>query len=158
MAVLTVHHWSDPAAGLEEMRRVSDRQVVFFFEQHITHRFWLLEYFPGALALPTEQSPPGERLLREHLNVTDMRPVQVPSDCIDGFGTAFWARPEAYLDPEVQAGTSWLAMLSDAERTAGAAHLRADLESGAWDRQHGHLRQQRTFDGGYRIAISTDRR
>jgi len=155
MAVLTLHHWSDPAVGLAEMARVAARQVVFFFEQERTHSFWAIKYFPGAMALPTERNPPGERLLRQHLDVRGVREVLVPHDCLDGFGAAFWARPERYLDPEVQAGMSWLAMLSDAERREGSAHLRADLASGEWDRRHGHLRQQDEFDGGYRIAIAT---
>ncbi len=154
MAVLTIHHWSDPTRGLLEMARVARRQVVFFFESLETHDFWALEYFPAALSLPTEKNPPGERLLREHLHMREIRPVLVPRDCLDGFGVAFWARPEAYLDPEVQDGMSWLAMLADGERQRGAARLRADLSTGAWDRQHGHLRQQELFDGGYRIAIA----
>ena len=83
-----------------------------------------------------------------------MRPVLVPHDCIDGFGAAYWARPEAYLDPDVQAGTSWLAMLSDDERREGSARLQADLRSVEWDRQHGHLRNDDYYDGGYRIAIA----
>jgi ubiquinone/menaquinone biosynthesis C-methylase UbiE len=37
MAVLTIHHWADPDAGLQELRRVSRRQVVFFFEPLHTH-------------------------------------------------------------------------------------------------------------------------
>jgi len=106
------------------------------------------------LSLPTEKNPPGERLLEEHLDVREIRPVLVPRDCLDGFGVAFWARPEAYLDPEVQDGMSWLAMLSDGDRQRGATRLRADLSTGAWDRRHGHLRQQELFDGGYRIAIA----
>lgn len=154
MAVLTVHHWSDPTAGLLEMARVAARQVVFFFESLKTHDFWALEYFPAALSLPTEKDPPGARLLEEHLDVKEIRPVLVPRDCLDGFGAAFWARPEAYLDPEVQAGMSWLAMLAERDRQRGAARLRADLDSGAWDRHHGHLRRQELFDGGYRIAIA----
>jgi SAM-dependent methyltransferase len=155
LAVLTMHHWSDPAAGVLEMARVAARQVVFFFEPLRTHNFWALEYFPAARELPTEKSPPGEQLLREHLQVTEVRRVLVPRDCTDGFGTAFWARPEEYLNPEVQAGMSWLAMLPERDRQRGAARLRADLRSGEWDRRHGHLRQGNAFDGGYRIAIAT---
>ena len=45
------------------------------------------------------------------LDVHDVRPVLVPADCVDGFGAAFWCRPEAYTDPAVQAGMSWLAQL-----------------------------------------------
>ncbi len=154
MAVLTVHHWSDPATGLREMARVADRQVVFFFEPLHTHDFWALDYFPEALALPTEQDPPGERLISSHLELREVRPVLVPHDCTDGFGVAFWGRPEAYLDPEVQSGMSWLALLPESARAQGSARLRADLESGRWDDRHGHLRDQHEFDGGYRIAVS----
>lgn len=154
LAVLTVHHWSDRATGLAELRRVSSRQVVFFFEPLMTHDFWALEYFPEALDLPTERDPPGQALLGEHLQVREIQTVLVPHDCQDGFGAAFWARPEAYLDSEVQAGMSWLALLPDEVRRRGAARLAADLGSGAWDRRHGHLRQQESYDGGYRIAIA----
>ena len=154
MAILTIHHWTDPAAGLAEMARVADRQVVFFFEQDRIHGFWAIDYFPDALSLPTEQHPPGERLLRQHLEVEAVRPVMIPHDCIDGFGTAFWARPEEYLRPEVQAGMSWLAMLTPRQRQEGTQRLRDDLESGEWDRRLGHLRHQQEFDGGYRIAIA----
>lgn len=154
MAVLTVHHWSDPRAGLQEMRRVSQRQIVFFFEALHTHHFWGLDYFPEALALPSETNPPDEQLLREHLDVHAVHEVLVTHDCLDGFGAAFWARPEAYLDRDVQDGMSWLALLPADVRERGTRQLEADLASGEWDRRHGHLREQATFDAGYRIAIA----
>jgi SAM-dependent methyltransferase len=154
LAVLTVHHWHDRAAGLREMRRVSRRQVVFFFEPLESHGYWALEYFPGAVDLPFERDAPGEDDLRAALSVRDVRPVLVPADCRDGFGAAYWARPEAYLDPAVQAGMSWLALLPAGVRRRGTDHLRRDLASGAWDRRHGHLRTQASYDGGYRLAIA----
>jgi len=154
MAVLTIHHWTAPEAGLRELRRVSRRQVVFFFEPLRTHGFWALDYFPEALELPSEQDPPGEEVIRRVLRVREVRPILVPHDCVDGFGVAFWARPEAYLDPEVQAGISFLALLAPAARRRGAERLAADLASGAWDRRHGHLRRLTSYDGGYRLAIA----
>jgi hypothetical protein len=154
MAILTVHHWTDPVSGLREMARVARQQVIFFFEPLHTHHFWALDYFPTALELPTEIDPPGEALLSQHLDVREIRTVLVPKDCQDGFGTAFWARPEAYLDPDVQAGMSWLAMLDADERSKGTERLRADLDSGEWERRYGHLLDESTFDGGYRIAIA----
>lgn len=154
LAVLTMHHWSDPVAGIREMQRVADRQVVLYFESLKTHRFWGLEYFPEAVELDTEIDTPGEALLRRLLRVLTVRPVLVPRDCRDGFGTAYWARPEAYLEPEVQAGMSWLALLAEPARQSGTRRLREDLASGEWDRRYGHLRTQPTFDGGYRIAIA----
>lgn len=154
MAVLTVHHWHDLNQGLSELRRVAPRQVVFFFEPLSIHGFWAVEYFPEALELPVETSAPGLDELSAELDVHTVRPVPVPNDCIDGFGLAFWARPEAMLRPEVQAGMSWLALLDDDARARGTQRLRDDLATGAWDARFGHLRTQEHFDGGYRIAIA----
>ena len=154
LAVLTVHHWLDPAAGLQELRRVSGRQVVFFYEPLQTHGFWAIEYFPEAKELPSELSPPDEALLRAHLDVREVRTLLVPHDCVDGFGAAFWGRPEAYLDADVQAGMSWLSLLPEEARARGTRRLRDDLESGAWNARHGELRTQDTFDAGYRLAIA----
>ena len=64
--------------------------------------------------------------------------VPVPWDCRDGFFSAFWRRPEAYLDPKVREGIS-VAHRSDAELAEGLARLRADLASGAWARRHADL-------------------
>ena len=157
LAVLTVHHWRDRDRGLRELRRVAGRQVVFFFEPLQTHGFWGLDYFPEAALLPTEVDAPGEELLCRHLDVREVRPLLVPPDCVDGFGAAFWCRPEAYLDPEVQAGMSWLALLPEEVRDRGTRRLRDDLESGAWDERHGHLRTEPHFDAGYRLAVAGDR-
>jgi len=38
LAVFTVHHWTDREAGLSELRRVSKRQVVLFFEPLVVHQ------------------------------------------------------------------------------------------------------------------------
>jgi SAM-dependent methyltransferase len=154
LAFLTVHHWSDLATGLAELRRVSRRQVVFLFESSVTGGFWAIEYFPEALDVPTERDAPGVDRLGSLLDVREVRPVPVPFDCTDGFGAAYWGRPEAYLDPDVQAGMSWLAVLPAEARARGTARLAADLESGAWDRRFGHLRELPELDAGYRLVIA----
>jgi SAM-dependent methyltransferase len=154
LAVLTMHHWHDVDGGLAELARVSRRQVVFFFEPLHTHSFWALDYFPEALDLPTERDAPGEAELRRRLDVRAIEPILVPADCEDGFGAAYWRRPEAYTDPLVHAGMSWLAMLPDDVRRRGSERLAGDLASGAWDRRYGYLRAQDRFDGGYRLAIA----
>ncbi len=53
LAVLTVHHWSDVAAGVEEMRRVARRRLVFFtWRPERLAGLWLLdEYFRGSSEL-----------------------------------------------------------------------------------------------------------
>jgi len=39
LAVLTIHHWTDPIAGLREMHRVASRQGILHFEPG--YPFWL---------------------------------------------------------------------------------------------------------------------
>jgi len=153
LAILTLHHWDDLHAGLRELRRVARRQVIFYFEPLATHGFWALDYFPEAVHMPVEAGAPGLDDLAMDLEVQDVVPILVPKDCTDGFGVAFWARPEAYLDPVVQAGMSWLALLPQPLRDAGSARLRADLHSGEWHRRHGHLLDRDEYDGGYRLAL-----
>ena len=80
----------------------------------------------------------------------------VPADCVDGFAACFWNRPEAYVDPVVQAGISGLARLDPDVRARATARLRADLESGAWDARHGRLRSMSELDVGYRLIVAGD--
>jgi SAM-dependent methyltransferase len=156
LAFLTVHHWSDLARGMAELRRVARRQVVFLFEPSVTAGFWAIDYFPEAMDTPTEREAPGVDVLRGFLEVREVRTVPVPIDCTDGFGAAYWGRPEAYLDPDVQAGMSWLAVLPAEVRARGTARLAADLDSGAWDVRLGQLRSLTELDAGYRLVIAGD--
>ena len=156
LAFLTVHHWTDLARGMGELRRVAVRQVVFLFESSVTGGFWAIDYWPEALEVPAERDAPGVERLEELLDVREVRVVPVPIDCTDGFGAAYYGRPEAYLDPDVQAGMSWLALLPDEVRAAGSERLSADLASGAWDRRLGHLRELPELDVGYRLVIAGD--
>ena len=54
MAVLTVHHWPDKAAGVREVRRVTRGQVVLLtFDP--SRRPWLTDYLPELAALDEGQ-------------------------------------------------------------------------------------------------------
>jgi SAM-dependent methyltransferase len=66
LAVLTVHHWSDVAAGLAEMRRIARRRLVFFTWYPQTFAsFWLLsEYLPEAAAVDATMTEPLRHLAR----------------------------------------------------------------------------------------------
>jgi SAM-dependent methyltransferase len=154
LAVLTLHHWTDLDEGLAELRRVAARQVLFLFEPAEVRRFWAVEYFPEAMDLPSERRAPGVEHLRHRLDVREVHAVPVPLDCTDGFGAAYWGRPEAYLDPGVQASQSWLAQLGEAERGAGSERLASDLRSGRWDERFGHLRRLDELDVGYRLVVA----
>ena len=153
MAVLTLHHWSDLRAGCAELRRVArDRVVVFSWDPTYVGRMWLgPEYFPQY----SREDAEGFPSLAEQAAAlgAEAEVVPIPWDCRDGFFSAFWRRPEAYLDPAVRAGISTLAKRSEDELAEGLARLRADLESGAWARRHADLLERDELDLGYRLLV-----
>jgi hypothetical protein len=154
MAVLTLHHWSDWRAGCAELRRVArDRVVVFSWDPTYRERMWLgPEYFPEF----GYEDVAGFPLLVDQAAALEaaVEIVPVPWDCRDGFFSAFWRRPEAYLDPAVRAGISTLAKRGEDELAEGLARLRADIESGAWGRRHADLLELEELDLGYRLLVS----
>jgi SAM-dependent methyltransferase len=156
MGVLTVHHWSDLARGLAEMRRVARERVVLFgrWPERVSF-WWLHHYFPATGRLEAgRETPPGElaRLLGGgELEVT---PVPIPADCTDGFNAAYWRRPRAYLDPEIWRPMSALSLIPEADRAEGMRRLRADLDSGEWERRWGHLLGLSELDLGYRVLTA----
>ena len=133
------------------MRRVAGLQVVLLFEPRVSQTFWLFEYFPECLALPSEIQAPSTDDLRLHLDVQSVVPVPVPADCIDGFAGAYWSRPEAYLDPSVRSGISSLAQLPTEVTERCTQRLHQDLTSGKWDARYGYLRELGELDLGYRL-------
>ncbi len=153
MALWTIHHWADPARGLAELRRVA-RTVVVVAPSVRLNELWLSsEYFP-AMGRARRPDIQPERIAEALGGNARIEPLLVPRDCTDGFGEAFWARPEAYLDPRVRAGMSAFTLLTPAEIEPGLRRLAADLRSGAWDARHGHLRTQAQLDCGHRLIIA----
>jgi SAM-dependent methyltransferase len=155
MAVLTLHHWTDPEAGLRELRRVVRGPVIVVtFDLHVLASFWLIdEYLPEVLEDDRERFPPIERVSRA-LGGATVEPVPVPADCTDGFFEAFYSRPECYLDPAVRAAHSAWPRMPPGVKERCVARLRDDLESGAWDARHGELRDLPTYDAGLRLIAS----
>jgi SAM-dependent methyltransferase len=149
MAVLTIHHWPDWRRGVAEMHRVArDRVVILTFDPRHTHTLWLVsEYLPELAVLDEGRFPLPEEL-------GEVRVVEVPWDCVDGFQGAYWRRPELYLERGAQRAISSLAMLPDAVRERGMAALRADLDSGDWARRHADLLERETLDLGYRLTVA----
>jgi SAM-dependent methyltransferase len=155
MCIFTIHHWSDPTAGLKELRRVADRQVLLTWEYGAEGDFWLSDYVPGITAqqfAPESSIPAVLRTLgTDHAEI-----LPVPHDCVDGFMAAYWRRPERYLDPTVRANISGLALLPDGEVEQGMRRLADDLDSGAWHERYGHLLALDELDAGYRIVVAGD--
>lgn len=155
MAILTVHHWADIRRGLAELVRVARRRIVLLtIDPEAEADMWLFrEYIPEVLAQDRRDFPSLEQLSAA-LGPTRVVDVPVPRDCTDGFLLAFWSRPEAVLDPGARAATSGFARMDDAREAAAVARLRRDLESGAWDRAHGHLRTLPALDVGLRLTVT----
>ncbi len=154
MAVLTVHHWHDLAAGIAEMRRVARRQVVVTWEPALVmSRFWFVrDYLPEVVAHEAGLAT-LDHVCRQ-LPGADVRPLPVPSDCTDGFFAAYWARPHAYLDPGVRAAISGLALLDQRLVTTAVARLEHDLASGRWDATYADLAGRTALDVGYRLVVA----
>lgn len=150
MAILTVHHWTDKAAGLKELRRVTRGPVVILTFDPAA-RPWLTDYLPE-LAKLDEAAMPRLSDYANWLGPVDIRTVPVPHDCTDGFLYAYWRRPEAYLDPALRAGSSSFWKLGNLD--AGLNRLSDDLASGDWARRYAHLRTAETYDAGYRLVVT----
>jgi SAM-dependent methyltransferase len=102
LAVLTVHHWRDPARGLAEMRRVARKQVVVTWDLAVfRQRFWFVrDYLPQAAT--RENALATLAMISNHLPSAAIEPMPVPANCTDGFFGAYWRRPRAYLDQMVR--------------------------------------------------------
>ena len=154
LCVLTLHHWTDQPRGVRECVRVArDRVVIVTFDPS-SDGFWLSQrYLPELMEIDRGQFPTMEALaaLFGDGAAVGVHPVPIPSDCVDGFLGAFWARPHAYLDPRVRAGISSFAR---ADFGPGLARLRADLSNGVWEAAYGPLLSLGTLDIGYRIVVA----
>ena len=155
MAILTIHHWTDAALGLDELRRVTRRRVVVLTwdAERFRGDFWLVrDYLPEAAQHEAQLVTLDQ--VRTMLDPCRVEAVPVPHDCTDGFFAAYWRRPETYLDPEVRRSISGLALLDQSAVDRMVRALQADLSSGEWERRHGDLRSQLVFDNGYRLVIA----
>lgn len=150
MAVFSDHHWQDRATGLRELRRVARRRVVLVqWDQSCVDAFWLARDY-----LPALGDGPPLREAMAPLGPAELRPLPVPRDCRDGFLLAWWARPEALLDPVVRANVSVFALLPPGGEAAFAERLARDLADGTWDARNPGLRERQELDVGLRLVVA----
>lgn len=156
MTTFSVHQWPDLAAGLAELRRVTLGPVcVLTGDPALLRRFWLTAYAPEVIDTEARRYPTVERLTAALPGTTTVRPVPIPLDCVDGFNEAYYGRPEALLDPDARRVNSAWSFVGPAVHDRFAADLRRDLDDGTWDRHHGHLRTQPTFEGSLVLIVNT---
>jgi SAM-dependent methyltransferase len=154
MASVTIHQWPDLERGLAEMRRVTTGPIVILtFDPVPPERWWLIDYVPSLFDVEARRMPHIDRVRRALGPSTEVRTVPVPADSSDGFGQAFFARPERLLEPDVRKAMSAWSFIDPRVVDEFEKTLRADLESGAWDANYGHFRSLDEFDGGLRLII-----
>ncbi len=151
MAILTVHHWTDQQRGLREMRRVTRGPIVLLTYDPGFRGFWLADYVPELVTLDEAQMP-AMADYEAWLGPVEICPVPVPHDCTDGFLSAYWRRPAAYLDPRVRAAMSSFWAVGDVSEAL--ARLERDLDSGAWTKRHAALLDLDECDCGYRLVAT----
>lgn len=158
LTVLSDHHWVDRAAGLRELARVARRRVVLVnTEPDAAGAFWLTrDYLPGFLDLIPARYRRRPGAWREELadllgSTPAVTPLLVPHDCADGFYSAYWRRPHAYLDPAVRDNISVFRRLAHEH---AIARLAEDLASGAWQERHHALTTADALDVGLRIVVA----
>jgi SAM-dependent methyltransferase len=150
MAVLTIHHWPDKAAGLREVRRVTKGRIILLTYDP-AHRPWLTDYLPELAKLDEAQMPKMSDY-EAWLGPVQVTPVPVPHDCSDGFLYAYWKRPQAYLDPHIRSGSSSFWALGDV--TPQLDQLAHDLKTGEWHRRYADKLARDDYDAGYRLVVS----
>lgn len=155
MATVTIHQWPELDRGLRELRRVSRGPVVILaIDGPALGRFWLADYAPELIASEQRRFPDIEHVRAVLGGASTVTSIPVPVDCIDGFGEAYYARPEGFLEPAVRQSQSAWGFLDAAAAERAVDHLRADLESGEWDRRYGSLRDQPEYDGSLRLIVA----
>ena len=155
MGILTMHHWRDWRRGMAEVRRVARRVVLLVSDQDVWEGFWLgTDYVPALFELDRARFVSIPDIVSALGGSMRVETVPVPRDCVDGFTGAFWARPEAYLEPGVRTGMSTFRLLPPEQTAGGLRRLADDLASGEWDRRFGRLRELDTIDLGYRLVIA----
>ncbi|MFB6439865.1 class I SAM-dependent methyltransferase [Streptomyces sp. NPDC056411] len=154
MAMVTLHQWPDPVAGLREMRRVARGPVVVLtFDGDELGRLWLMDYVPELRRAEAGRYPAIKTITDALGPGTEVHSVPIPIDCVDGFTEAFYARPESFLDPAVRRAQSAWTFLEPGVAERAMAELEADLTSGAWDEKYGSHRTQPDFHGAVRLIV-----
>ena len=155
MTTFSVHQWGDLERGLAELRRVSRGPVVILScDPDELERFWLAEYAPAVIATEAKRYPTISRLAAGLGGTVEVDVVPIPWDCVDGYGEAYYGRPEALLDPGARRANSAWSFVDAETASASVARLAADLASGEWDRRFAPLRTQLEFDGSLRLIVA----
>jgi ubiquinone/menaquinone biosynthesis C-methylase UbiE len=162
IVMLAFHHFQDNRTALREINRITvDGKIILFtYDPAAISSFWLTHYFPSFMTDVKSTFLPIPQLISEIESISNLKvnvlPFPLPNDLSDSFAAVGWARPELYLDENIRNGISSFAKMTDNQLDRGLASLREELETKAWDRKYGHLRQRPEYDAGYRFVYTTE--
>ena len=157
MALVTIHHWDDELErGVRELRRVArDTVVILTYDPLVSSEMWLLaDYLHEAAELDRRTFPAPELVAGWLGGRTRIDVVPIPRDTPDWMLGSFWAHPERVLNERARNATSGFARLDASVVDRVVRDVRRDLESGAWDERHGHLRALDEYDAGLRLIVA----
>ena len=154
IATLTTHHWTDLEQGFREVQRAllpGSPFVLFLATPEQTGRYWLSHYFPDAIARSCEVLPsvPTTRsaLERAGFRIAAEEPYSIRPTLQDLFLYSAREEPQRYLDEGFRKGISTFAALTGSdELNTGLQLLRADIDSGGWQKVRDRHRHE---DGDY---------
>lgn len=160
MVILAFHHFHSQQKAIEEMARVSKRNIVLFtFDPREVDAPWIADYFPEIWEGAFNFFPPLSEVKKQIELVSDKNVAshifELPHDLTDYFAVAGWRRPEIYLDPVIRSCMSAFAIVNQRNIEIGVKNLKQDLESGQWKSKYGYLKKQEKFDAGYRFIVAS---
>jgi ubiquinone/menaquinone biosynthesis C-methylase UbiE len=163
ICILAMHHFSNLEKAVREMNRITKTGSFVFltFDPRVgefSKNFWLADYFPVYREFDFRLFPPIHEVA-ELIKSSIGRNVEIsnfllPHDLTDMFAAAGWRRPEIYLDADVRANISALALADQNEVEKNVVRLKEDLESGRWDEKYGVIRELDVIDVGYRFLCA----
>ena len=155
LALVTVHQWRDLEKGISELRRVTRGPIIVLtFDGDALDRYWLADYAPELIAVERRRYPAIATIERALGGSTSVQNIPIPIDCVDGFTEAYYARPEAFLDPAVRRSQSAWSFVEATAQQRFVAALAEDLKSGVWEKRYGAWRLQPYFEGSLRLIVS----
>jgi hypothetical protein len=158
MATFTVHQWTNLGAGLGEMRRVTRGPVIVLTcDPDDLDRFWLNAYAPEVIATEARRYPPMASIAAALGGETTVQSVPIPLTCTDGFGEAYYGRPERLLEPGARLACSAWSFVDASVLDRFVETLSRDLSAGTWDAKYGHLRSQPEFAGSLKLVVAGTR-
>ena len=157
IVVLSIHHFSSVQTAAKEIRRICPNGpiVVFTFDPRQGEEPWFKKYFPEVYQKDFNSFPPinevADVIAEEGQWEKTIQKFPLPHDLQDKNMYAGWNKPEIYLDHRFRQNVSGLALASGSVIQKGIEELRSDIETGKWDNKFGYLRNQNSFDAGFRF-------